>query len=196
MTYTNAVEIASPPTEDRYDLCTQSIHWLTLLIVVIAFVAGLVMEEMPRGPEKVQLLNLHASIGVILFALTTIRLTWRLAVPPLQSAPGPQLLRLGAKVVHVGLYLVLFAIPITGLLMMAAKGRAIEVFGLFTLPPLVSTNRAFAHSLEEVHEALAIVLLCLVGVHTAAALLHRFMFRESVLYRMFPFRAKTDAKRR
>lgn len=196
MTYTNAVEIASPPTEDRYDLFTQSIHWLTLLIVVIAFVAGLVMEEMPRGPEKVQLFNLHASIGVILFALTTIRLTWRLAVPPLQSAPGPQLLRLGAKVVHVGLYLVLFAIPITGLLMMAAKGRAIEVFGLLTLPPLVSTNRAFAHSLEEVHEALAIVLLCLVGVHTAAALLHRFMFRDSVLYRMFPFRAKTDAKRR
>ncbi|MGP9811365.1 cytochrome b [Rhodopseudomonas sp. NSM] len=196
MTYTNAVEIASPPTEDRYDLFTQSIHWLTLLIVVIAFVAGLVMEEMPRGPEKVQLLNLHASIGVILMALTTIRLTWRLAVPTLQSVPGPQLLRLGAKVVHVGLYLVLFAIPITGLLMMAAKGRAVEVFGLFTLPPLVSTNRAFVHSLEEVHEALAIVLLWLVGVHTAAALLHRFMFRDSVLYRMVPFPAKTDAKRR
>jgi len=195
MTYTNAVETASPPTEDRYDVLTQSIHWLTLLIVAIAFVVGLVMQEMPRGPEKAQLLNLHASIGVMLVALTTIRLTWRLAVPTLESAPGPKLLRLGAKVVHVALYLVLFAIPITGLLMMAAKGRPVEVFGLFTLPPLVSANRAFAHSLEEVHEALAIVLSCLVGVHIAAALLHRFMFRDSVLYRMLPFRAETDAKR-
>jgi len=196
MTYTNAVETASPPTEDRYDVLTQSIHWLTLLIVAIAFVIGFVMEEMPRGPEKAQLLNLHASIGVMLIGLTTIRLTCRLAVPTLQPAPGPQLLRLGAKVVHVALYLVLFAIPLTGLLMMAAKGRSVEVFGLFTLPPLTSTNRAFAHSLEEIHEVLATLLLCLVGVHTAAALLHRFMFRDSVLYRMLPFGAETDAKRR
>ncbi|SEO93553.1 cytochrome b [Rhodopseudomonas pseudopalustris] len=196
MSYTNAVGIASPPADSRYDSFTQSIHWLTLLAVAIAFGAGLVMEEMPRGPEKAQLVNLHTSIGVVLMALTAIRLSWRVAAPALQPTPGPQLLRLGAKVVHVALYLVLFAIPITGLLMMAAKGRAVEVFGLFTLPPLMPTDRALAHSLEDVHEVLANLLLCLVGVHTAAALLHRFVLRDSVLSRMLPVGAKTEAERR
>jgi cytochrome b561 len=46
----------------RYDTLTQVIHWLSLVAIVIAFVIGLVLEDMPRGPEKIQLVNLHASL--------------------------------------------------------------------------------------------------------------------------------------
>ena len=32
----------------RYDTLTQAIHWLSLIVFAIAFIIGLVMEDMPR----------------------------------------------------------------------------------------------------------------------------------------------------
>jgi cytochrome b561 len=184
------VETTPLPAFKRYDALSQTIHWLTLLAVVVAFVAGLAMEDMPRGPAKLQLVNLHASFGVLLMALTAIRLAWRATVPAIEPIPGPQLRRTGAKVLHGVLYLVLFAIPLVGLLMMAAKGRTIEVFGMFTVPPLIAPNRAIGHSLEELHEFLAYLMLSLVGLHATAALLHQFILKDGGLARMLPFGQK------
>jgi cytochrome b561 len=187
------VETTPLPTFKRYDALTQTIHWLTLLAVIVAFAAGLAMEDMPRGPAKLQLVNLHASFGVLLMALTGFRLAWRATVPAIEPIPGPQLLRTGAKVLHGVLYLVLFAIPLVGLLMMAAKGRTVEVFGMFTMPTLIAPNRAIGHSLEELHEFLAYCMLSLVGLHATAALLHQFILKDGGLARMLPFGQKRRA---
>jgi cytochrome b561 len=71
--------------------------------------------------------------------------------------------------------------------MMAAKGRAFDVFGLFTVPPLMATDRAFGESLEEVHEMLSYLMLFLVGLHAAAAVFHQAILKDGVLARMLPF---------
>ncbi|MGA7454771.1 MAG: cytochrome b [Rhodoplanes sp.] len=175
---------ASP--NQRYDALTQAIHWLSLVAIAIAFVIGLLLEDMPRGPEKTQLVNLHASLGVLLLGLTAFRLGWRTLVPAPASLGSP-LLRLAGKAMHLTLYAVVLAVPISGILMMAAKGRSFDVFGLFIVPPLMATDRAFGESLEEAHELLAYLMLILVGLHAAAAVLHQAILKDGTLARMLPF---------
>lgn len=180
---------AAPP---GYDLLTQSVHWLSLGVIAAAFATGLLMEDMPRGPEKTLLVNLHASLGVLVIALTVLRLSWRTIVPTPKTVGSP-LLQVAAQAMHVALYAAVLAVPLCGLLMMAAKGRAFDVFGLFTVPPLIATDRALGETLEEAHEILAYLLLVLVGLHAAAAIFHQAILRDGTLSRMLPFVRAGDA---
>lgn len=180
---------ATPP---GYDLLTQSVHWLSLGVIAAAFATGLLMEDMPRGPEKALLVNLHASLGVLVIALTVLRLSWRTIVPTPKTAGSP-LLQVAAQAMHVALYAAVLAVPLCGLLMMAAKGRAFDVFGLFTVPPLIATDRALGETLEEAHEILAYLLLVLVGLHAAAAIFHQAILRDGTLSRMLPLVRAGDA---
>jgi len=174
---------ATPP---GYDLLTQSVHWLSLGVIAAAFVFGLLMEDVPRGPEKTLLVNLHASLGMLVVVLTVFRLSWRSIVPTPKAVGSPSL-QIAAKAMHVALYAAVLAVPLCGLLMMAAKGRAFDVFGLFTVPPLIATDRALGATLEEAHEILAYLLLVLVGLHAAAAIFHQAILKDGTLSRMLPF---------
>ncbi len=181
--YTLTPAAASNP---RYDALTQAIHWLSLIAIATAFAIGLWFEDMPRGPDKAQLVNLHASLGVLVVALTALRLGWR-AVVPAPPSPGPRPLQLAGHAMHLVLIAVVLAVPISGILMMAAKGRSFDVFGLFTVPPLMATDRAFGESLEEAHAFLSYLMLVLVGLHAAAAVFHQAILKDGALARMLPF---------
>jgi cytochrome b561 len=170
----------------HYDPLTQAIHWLSLIAIAIAFVIGVVLDDFPRGPVKTQLVNLHASLGVLVIALTTLRLGWRAfaATPP---SLGPGFMRLAASAMHLTLYAVILAVPISGVLMMAAKGRPFDVFGLLSVSPLMATDRAFGESLEETHAFLSYLMLVLIGLHSAAAVFHQVILKDGALTRMLPF---------
>ena len=186
MTPTDYTPDRSASPNQRYDALTQGIHWLSLVAIAIAFLIGLLLEDMPRGPEKTQLVNLHASIGVLLLGLTAFRLGWRTLVPA-PEPPGWPLMQLGGKAMHLTLYAVVLVVPISGILMMSAKGRSFDVFGLFIVPPLMATDRAFGESLEGAHELLSYLMLILVGLHAAAAVLHQAILKDGTLTRMLPF---------
>ena len=170
----------------HYDPLTQAIHWLSLIAIAIAFVIGVLLDDLPRGPVKTQLVNLHASLGVLVIALTAVRLGWRAfaATPP---STGPSFMQLAASAMHLMLYAVILAVPISGILMMAAKGRSFAVFGVLSVPPLMATDRAFGELLEETHELLSYLMLVLIGLHSAAAVFHQVILKDGALTRMLPF---------
>ncbi|MFY9699303.1 MAG: cytochrome b [Rhodoplanes sp.] len=194
MTPTDYTLDRSASPNQRYDALTQAIHWLSLVAIAIAFAIGLLLEDTPRGPGKTQLINLHASLGVLLLGLTAFRLGWRTFV--LTPAPlGSPLLQLAGRAMHLTLYATTIAVPISGILMMSAKGRSFDVFGLFTVPPLMATDRAFGESLEEAHELLSYLMLILIGLHAAAAVLHQAVLKDGTLARMLPF-SRTSSRSR
>ena len=47
-------------------------------------------------------------------------------------------------------------------------------------------DRAFAHSVTEIHEIAANALVIVASFHAAAALVHHFVFRDNTLIRMLP----------
>jgi len=172
----------------HHDALTQAFHWVSLIAVGSAIFTGWTMEELLKGPEKLQMVYLHASLGVLILALTVVRLLWRTAAPRVNPLERPWWLFVAAKVIQVALYVLLVAIPVSGLLIMAAKGRSFEVFGLFVMPPLTSLGQGLSpHAIEEAHEAMVNLLIALVGLHSLAALMHQFILKDNVLLRMTPF---------
>lgn len=171
---------------NRYDPVTQALHWATALAIVGAYSITLIVEDMARGPAKTQLMGLHMSLGVTVFALTALRLSWRvLAAKPL-PANGPSMMVLAAKMGHLALYALMVVVPVIGMTMVWAKGREIGFFGLFTLPPLIGPDRELAEFLEETHELVGNALIALAGIHAAVAIFHQVVLRDGTLARMVP----------
>lgn len=176
---------ASPNT--RYDRTAIALHWLIALALAAIFGLGLYMQDLPLSPTKLKLYSWHKWAGVTVFVLVAIRLGWRLAhpAPPLpatMSAP----LRLAANAAHVLLYLLMFAIPLSGWLMSSAKGFQTVWFGVLPLPDLVGKDEALGDALQGLHYALNMLLAAAVVGHAGAALKHHFVDRDDVLTRMLP----------
>jgi hypothetical protein len=67
-----------------------------------------------------------------------------------------------------------------------ADGESVSWFG-HALPVLVSPSRRLAHTLEDVHEAIANAGYFLIGLHAAAALFHHYVVRDNTLRLMLPW---------
>lgn len=167
------------------------VHWLTLILILgLAFV-GLNMDNMPNGPLKIQVYALHKSTGLTVLTLTVIRLTWRFFSVTPEAIPGtPKWQSLIAKLVHAALYLLLFAMPISGWLYNSAAGFPLKYFGLFSLPKLSSFNPQLKAQAGEAHQTFFYILAALLLLHAGAALKHHYLDKDSTLTRMLPWLAK------
>lgn len=177
----------NPTPPARYTGTAIALHWLIALALLAIFGIGLYMHELPLSPAKLKLYSWHKWAGVTVFMLVAVRLGWRLTHPaPALPAAMPAAERLLAGAVHVLLYLLMFAIPLSGWLMSSAKGFQTVWFGLLPLPDLVPKDAALGDSLQALHFVLNMVLAGLVVAHAAAALKHHFVDRDDVLTRMLP----------
>ncbi len=173
---------------NRYGAVAQSLHWIVVVLVVLQFMSALIADDMPFGVAKALIMVRHKSIGVTILVLATLRLAWRLAnpVPTLPATLKPYERRL-ANVTHTLLYVCLFAMPITGWIMTAAKNFPFRWFGLFSWPMPIAPNKALGEIMQTTHTTLAVTLAAVVTLHILAALKHHFVLKDSVLKRMLPF---------
>ena len=119
--------------------------------------------------------------------LAFARLVWRAThrPPGLPPAMSP-LARLAAGGLHLALYGLMLAIPLTGWLMSSAKGFQTVYFGVLPLPDLLGKDKDLGELLELVHRWLNYSMMAVVAAHAAAALKHHFVDRDDVLRRMMP----------
>jgi cytochrome b561 len=88
--------------------------------------------------------------------------------------------------VHVLLYALLLCTTGTGWLFASARGWTIDFLGVFPLPTLVAEGSEIGRTLGRLHGALSSVLLAAIAVHTLAAIVHAFVWRDGVIRRMVP----------
>lgn len=170
-----------------YGLIAVVVHWLVALAVLGLFGLGLWMTSLSyydpwyrHGPA------LHKSVGVLLFAVMIFRLIWRWISPPPPAIAGHSALERGAaKLAHLLLYLLIFAVMISGYLISTADGRSIEVFGLFSIPASITSIPNQEDFAGAVHLYLAIGLIVLVVLHALGAIKHHIIDRDRTLMRMF-----------
>jgi len=164
------------------------LHWLTALLIFVAFPLGMYLHNLQLSPLKFQLISYHKWLGVTVFLLTVMRLAWRIThTPPPLPDTIPFRQQRAAHGLHLLLYLLLLSIPLTGWLMSSSKGFTVVYLGLIPLPDLVNKDKALGDLLGRVHETLNFGLLSLVGMHIAAALKHHFGDHDATLRRMLPF---------
>ncbi len=166
-------------------------HWLTVLLLATQFPVGLYMVY--RGPGQNiwdattnTLYSGHKLVGVVIFALVVLRLSYRLIVGA--PAPAPTLTR-WQKVIsalnHWSMYLLLVLVPVLGYLAICYF-PALGIFGGVSLPAIVAPDRATYDQVIDWHAAGAGALAGLICLHVAAALYHYFIRRDDVLARMLP----------
>lgn len=152
------------------------LHWIIAALVLVQFVYPDGMNHAWRAFRRGQDLAagnmpfayMHIALGVAVLVLAIVRLGLRLTrgVPPLPEDEHPAL-RWLAKITHFLIYLLLFIVPISG--MVAWFGGIVPA--------------------GEAHGLLQNVLMYLVLLHAAGALVQHFVFKTDTLRRMLAFRA-------
>lgn len=177
---------ASPT--DRYNNTAITLHWLLGLMIVGSFAVGMIMTDMPFSPTRLKLFNWHKWAGVVILALSALRLVWRLLNAPPAAATGPAWQQRAAHLAHLALYLLFLAVPLAGWAYTSAAGFPVVLFAVLPLPDLAPVNRELAEALKATHHLLAYALAAVVMLHVAAALKHHFIDHDGLLLRMLPGR--------
>jgi cytochrome b561 len=127
--------------------------------------------------------NLHKSIGVTLLALIAIRVFWRLThEPPALLDTLKSWEKKLAENTHKVLYLLMIAMPVSGLVMATYSKYGVKWFGF----PLIRglDNNGLREIFLAAHQFFGAVLTAVIVLHIAGALKHKFIDKDETLKRM------------
>ena len=172
----------------RYTTPAIALHWLLALMILGTMAFGVYMADLPMSPTRLKLFNYHKWAGMTILILSAVRLLWRLTHRPPADVPMPAWQRQVAHGVHLGMYLLFFAVPLVGWAYSSAAGFQIVLYGVLPLPNWVAPDRALAEAIKPWHGYLAFALGALVILHVAGALKHQFVDRDGLIGRMWPSR--------
>ena len=177
----------------HYTATAKGLHWFMAILIFGLLALGFYMQDLPLSPEKLQFYSWHKWAGVTVFALVWLRLLWRVTHrPPAYPISMSGLQQALAHTGHLVLYVLMIVIPLSGWLMSSAKGVQTVWFGVLPLPDLIGRDKELGKQLAELHSALNIGFLVLIGGHAAAALFHHLVHKDDTLRRMLPARANTN----
>ena len=172
----------------KYSPLAMALHWLIAVLVIVNWRAAEAAEHAEKAAKE-SIMGNHFAIGVVLLILSIIGYIVRFSKPrpPYASTIKPWEATI-ARIVHILLGLLVLMLPIGGWLAMSFYGQPINVFGLFSLPPLpVSPDKDLAEAVFEAHGTAGTALVVLMFLHIAATLKHTLIDRDGNLFRMLPF---------
>ncbi len=182
---------------DRYGLVAQAMHWAVALLILALFGLGLLMSNLSFETEEqitraFFIFSLHKTLGLTVFTLAILRILWAILQPhpqPLSSHKPVEVF--AAQVVHWLLYVLIFAMPLTGWLHHSATEGLAPIWGPFPqrigLVPQTEAAEVFwgwAHFLT------AWVMGAIIALHIAGAMKHAVLDRDGTLRRMIPGMAR------
>ena len=171
---------------DRWGAVSQLFHWLIVALLLAMAYLGLTMTDLPNTPHKANVYALHKSIGLTILALAALRLLWRLYAGRPREVAMPRWQERAAALTHAALYVLLFAIPLSGWLINSTSGFPLRWFGLERIPAIAHRDAALNALAKDIHETLFWTLAAVAAARAAAALWHHFAQRDATLVRMLP----------
>jgi cytochrome b561 len=170
-----------------FDQTTRLMHWASAALMLSVFVLAFSIDLATSRASHTAFLQLHRSVGLTVWVVTLFRLAWRhFAKYPDWPSDMSKSMRVAAMASEYGLYVLLLAQPILGILQTNAHGDQVNFFFIGQLPALIEKNRALAHELLSVHKAVGFSLLGLIALHVSAALFHHLWRRDDTLTAMLP----------
>lgn len=193
-------------TNTQYTTVAKLLHWLIAIAIFGMFALGWYMSELPKEAPKQMAFdlfdwgivtwqvaeeisvrtfyfNLHKSLGVTIFALILFRIFWRFThKPPAILNTYKAWERKLANGAHHLLYLLMVALPLSGIVMAVASKYGIKWFGLEFIGGL--DNKPLREAFKEVHEIVGVIMLLVIILHIAGALKHKFIDKDNTLNRM------------
>lgn len=174
---------------NHYSVPTKIVHWLTAILVLVAFIYG------PGGSEQRVYSaardvdrQLHETLGLCVLGLVVLRILWRAIDKRPEPPPMARWMSLAAGLVQAALYVLLFAVPLTAIAGAWLEGHALTLLGGIEIRPPLAESHALGAKLAEVHTWLGDVIIWLAGAHALAGLFHHYVLKDGVLKSMLPRR--------
>ena len=190
----------------RYTKTAVILHWLIAIFIFGMFALGWYMSDLPKEAPKAMAydlfdwgiytwklseptaprsfyFNLHKSIGITIMALIIIRILWRITHrPPALLSSYKAWERKLATGAHHLLYLLMVALPVSGIIMATYSKYGIKWFGMPFIKGL--DNNPLREIYKEAHEVIGIIILVVIGLHVAGALKHKIIDKDDTLKRI------------
>jgi len=173
-------------TDQGWGDMVRAFHWLVAALIIAQGVIGLSMVQMGLTPAKVRVFALHKSIGLTILGLVLLRIAWRLTEKRPADPPAmPRWQSRAARAMHLALYVLILAIPLSGWWFNSASNAPLVWFGWFDVPSLTrGLDPVWKPRALLLHQGLFWILVALLVLHVGAALWHHFRQRDDVLLRM------------
>lgn len=180
----------------HYTVVGIAFHWTMAAMVFAQLGLGWWMGRLGAGWPKLHAYEIHAGLGAAILLLVPMRIAWRFLVPrPISTEDIPGWQHIAARATHYGLYGLMIALPLTGIVIVAGlvEADALRAFGLVPLPVVswvvdlpVITQAKWEGRAELAHDILVWTMIGLIVAHVGAALKHHLIDRDAVLHRMAP----------
>ncbi len=172
-------------TIKKYPKAMIIIHWLTVVLLIFAFIKGKSLENVEFIAENVNVFRAHAILGMFILILTLIRLY----VKKRNKTKVPQEIeyngaahKLMVNTVNKLMYILLILTPMIGFMMIYKTGALTYDFsGVFP------TDAHFDETLEFLHKAFVFSLLGMVVLHIAGVVIYKVKKGENLVKRMCMF---------
>lgn len=168
---------------DRYSKPAIFLHWAIFLLVAVAYLA--IEVRGPKGSDSRALWTaVHFWCGSLVLALAAARLLWRLWNGVPAEVESNRLQAFLARLVHLALYLFIFAQPLLGILMVNTAGHPVTLAGLGIEITLVGPDPGAKAWIKDAHVLIGNLFYWVIGLHALAAIGHHFVLRDRTLRRM------------
>lgn len=153
----------------RWGQIARILHWVSAVLMLAALPMGLFVAVLPVSAERGQFLDAHIGIGLVLIMLLLARLAAQ------QASPGPASPNGAARLNKAALYLLLAALPVTGLALASATGAPVLGSALPAGVPLPPARAA--------HGWASALFAAAFAAHAGAVVWHHFVLRDRQLVR-------------
>lgn len=177
-------------TAASYGLLARTLHWLTALLIFVAFPLGYLANNTPLTDETAiarvfTLFSWHKTIGIVVLLIGLARIGWSLTQPRPAPMPHARWEHVLAAFTHWTLTIALIAVPLTGWLAHSASPGLSPI----RLPvpqalPFVPATPESAAGLGGIHWVATKLLAVAILLHIAGALKHALIDRDGTLARM------------
>ena len=175
-------------TSTHYGAIVRLFHWGMAFLIIVSIAAVELHDFFPKNSAtRNGMMAAHFQIGLLVILLVWLRLiaVFSDKVPPITPAP-PMSQHVAAKLVHLGMYAAMIALPILGVLMVQAGDHSLAFLGVVKLPSFIGVDKDFSKELKEVHEVIGNVMIGLIVAHVFAAVWHHRKQKDDTLLRMLP----------
>ena len=181
-------------TPTRFGSISRTFHWTIFVLFLYQFIGANIMTRLGRtgtffGMNGDFYYNWHKSIGLVLLFLALARILWRRNTPLPhwhESLTAPD-----RKITHrleTWLYVLMFALPLTGFFYVMAAGYGVKLFGLYDLPNLIPKLPLPSAIMWIAHILLSYFAVIVISWHVGLGIKKHVFEKSGLMNRMLPFR--------
>lgn len=169
-----------------YHRVSRYLHWAMAALIFYMVFLGWTLEDKDGG--LFSRYQMHKSVGFLILLLTFVRLGLRHVYKAPPEIEGPKWQMAAAKAVHIGFYVLMVALPLSGWALVSTAKVPVPTlwFGIIPIPHL-PLDHSSHEIFENMHGLFAkLIFYVLIPLHVGAALMHHFIHKDETVTRMLP----------